>query len=82
MILFLHIFIALGSMFLTAFAYVSPSKTKLRISYGLVAATIITGTYLVIMKLATLTQSWVTGLVYLAIVAVGIVAARNKLTTR
>ncbi len=79
MILLFHILIALASILYTAFVFVSPAKRGLTWSYGLIAATIATGTYLVVLRPAMLTQACTTGLVYLGIELVGIFAVRGKL---
>lgn len=79
MVVLLHIFIALASIIAASIAYLSPSKAKLNFSYGLIALTFITGTYLVIMKPAHMVQTCFTGLVYLGVVSVAIIAAHRKL---
>ena len=79
MILILHIFIAISSIVYTTFLSFAPSKTKLRISYTLVALTFASGTYLVLLKPAHMVQTCFTGLVYLAIVLAGIIVARHRL---
>jgi hypothetical protein len=79
MIVLLHILIALGSIIYSGYVFFSPSKTKIRASYCLVAATLISGTYLVISTHSPILSSCVTGLIYLAIVMFGILAADNKL---
>jgi hypothetical protein len=77
-----HISIAIASMILTAITFVSPSKTKLRVIYALVAATLISGTALVVMNPVSMAKTCVTGLVYLSLVAVGIVATQKKLAVQ
>ncbi len=78
MILLLHIIIASASIGYTAFVYLYPSKSRLRTSYVLVATTVASGFYLVFRVPAHMTQTCITGLVYLAVVSYGIVSARNK----
>lgn len=68
MILILHILIALASIVCSGYAFFSPSKSKLQVSYALTALTLISGTYLVISTHSPLLSSCVSGLVYLAIV--------------
>lgn len=75
-----HISIAIASMVLTAIAFFAPSVTKLRIIYALVAATLITGTELVILNPVSMAKTCITGLVYLSLVAIGIVATRKRLS--
>lgn len=78
--LLLHIIIALSSIGYTGLTFLKPSKQKLYISYLLVAATIATGTYLVILMPSHMVSSCITGLVYLGIVMSGILATRHRLS--
>lgn len=80
MTLILHILIALTSLIYSGYVFFSPSKNKIRVSYGLVAATLISGTYLVVSTHSPILSSCVSGLVYLAIVLSGILAAHRKLS--
>ena len=66
----LHVSVALLSLVCASLCLVAPSRRKLRVSYGLVAATLASGTYLVWSLHSPLLQSCVTGLMYLAAVAV------------
>jgi len=79
MVLLLHILIALSSIAAATVAFFYPSKNKLTISYALVAATIASGTYLVVINPAHLAQACTTGLIYLGAVSVAIASARHKL---
>jgi hypothetical protein len=79
MTLILHIIIALSSLVVTGIAYVAPSNIKLRLAYVLVALTVASGSYLIVAKPAHMVAACAEGLVYLAIVMVGIVLARGKL---
>lgn len=79
MVLVIHILIALASIVASGWAFLVPSKAKLRTSYTLVAATLASGTYLVLSTHTPLTQACLTGLIYLAIVSTGIALARRKL---
>jgi len=79
MLLLVHIAIALSSIGLTGFTYLSPSKTKLKISYGMIGGTFITGTLLVILSPSHLVSACISGLLYLGLVSVGILSARHKL---
>lgn len=81
MIILLHVLIALTSIIYSGYAFFAPSKAKIRASYGLVAATLISGTYLVVSTHSPILSSCVTGLIYLGIVMSGILAAQHKLTT-
>ncbi len=79
MTVMLHVFIALTSIGLTTLAYVSPSRGKLRVAYGLMALTLASGSYLVMSAPAHMAQACVTGVAYLAIVTAIALAARRKL---
>lgn len=79
MILALHIVIALLSIIWTGYVFLSPSRKKLQGSYGLVAATLVSGTYLVVSLNSPLLKSCLTGLAYLGIVFAGIIATQYKL---
>lgn len=69
MILVAHILVALSSAVFTTYLLFVPSKTKFRISYALIAATLLSGTYLVISTHAALLQACMTGLAYLLALA-------------
>jgi hypothetical protein len=81
MLLVYHICIASLSLFATGYTFLFPSKIKLQISYTLVALTFITGTFLVIENPAHLTQTCLTGITYLAVVTIGLIADHRKLAT-
>lgn len=82
MILLTHILIALGSIAYSGLTLIRPSKHKIRVSYGFVAATLISGTYLVVSTHSPILSSCVTGLIYLAVVMSGILAAQAKLAAQ
>jgi hypothetical protein len=82
MTLLLHIIIALSSVALTTITFIAPSRAKLRISYGLIGATLVSGAYLVLTSSAHMLQACVTGLLYVAFMTVGVIAARRKLVLR
>jgi hypothetical protein len=77
MILVLHIAIALASIIATTRAFFRPSKAQFYSSYGLIGATLASGTYLVVSTHSPMIQSCVTGLTYLLVVSVGIFAAHH-----
>ena len=79
MILILHIVTAIGSLVLATIAIALPSQTKLRLTYALAAATLASGTYMVISLHAPLVSSCETGLVYLGAVTILTVLARKRL---
>jgi hypothetical protein len=79
MIVLLHVITALISVIYASGTFLKPSKTKLRISYGLVGATFVSGTYLVISTRSNLVSSCLAGLVYIAVVSCGLIPARLRL---
>lgn len=79
MVTLIHVLIALGSIGYTTHTFFKPSQTKLRVSYGFIAATLVSGTYLVLSTHAPLLQSCRTGLLYLGVVSAGIAAAHYRL---
>jgi hypothetical protein len=79
MILLTHILVALFSIIFTTYLYFAPSKAKLYTAYTLVGLTLTSGTYLVVIKPSHILQTCVTGLVYLAVVGVGVLLAQRKL---
>jgi hypothetical protein len=79
MIVISHILIALSSIAYTTYLFFSPSQSKLYVSYGLVGATVLSGTYLVATRGTHILQSCVMGLVYVAAVSVVIVRVQREL---
>lgn len=80
MIIILHVVIALTSMLVGAVLYTHPVRALFRAQYLLVAATIGSGSYLVISSGTHLLESCVMGLAYLAVVTYGLVLARRKVS--
>ncbi len=78
-ILFSHIVVAVSSLVCAIYAIFKPSPSTLRFSYGLTAATLASGTYIVLSTHTSLTQACTTGLVYLGIMTAGLTAARYRL---
>lgn len=56
-----------------------PSLSKLNVTYGFIAATLASGTYLVVSAPAQMIHACISGMVYLAIVGVLALATRSKL---
>jgi hypothetical protein len=77
--LIVHILTALTSVGFTIYLYISPSRAKLNVSYGLLAGVIGTGTYLVVSAHAPMLQSCVTGLSFVSFSLIGIVLSARKL---
>jgi hypothetical protein len=81
MILLLHIAIALTSVAFAAYGFFFPSKARLYAAYGLIGATLMTGTYLVVMAPAHMLEACMAGLFYTAIMVVTTAVARKKIIT-
>jgi len=79
MALLLHIIIALASLVFTSYVFVAPSKVRMQFAYTLVVLTLVTGSYLVFTKPAHMAETCVTGLAYIVVVSLGLVAAQKKL---
>lgn len=82
MILLTHILIAISSIIYTSLLLIQPSRTKLRTSYILIAATLASGTYLTVLNPVHMLQTCTTGLIYVVIVSAGIFIARQQLIKR
>jgi multisubunit Na+/H+ antiporter MnhE subunit len=78
MILGAHIIIALSSLLTTSGLFIKPSKHLFTASYGLVTATLVSGTLLVVQAQSSLLRACVSGLVYLFIVSFGLAVARQR----
>lgn len=79
LILPFHIIVALGSMAYGSWLILRPSLRGLRINYALIAATLVTGTYLVIALHSNILQSCLSGLAYTAVVTVEAAIGRQRL---
>jgi hypothetical protein len=79
MAVLLHVLIALGSIAFTAVTFFRPSRTKLRGSYGLMALTIGSGTYLILSTRSHMIEACTMGLAYLGITLTMTAAAHYKL---
>lgn len=77
--LIFHITIALLSLVTTGLALVLPSRLKLRLSQGLIALTLGSGSYLVLTMHVNLLKVCSVGLIYTAIASYGMVSVQRKL---
>jgi hypothetical protein len=78
MALILHIICALSSIGLTAYAFLFPSESKIKISQILMAMTLGSGTYLVLSTKANMVSACVSGIAYTLFVSFGIYSASKK----
>jgi hypothetical protein len=79
MTLTIHIIIALLSIVLTTYAYIRPTHAVLRGGYAMVGLTLLSGFYLVWVTPSHMLQACTSGLLYVGVVSIGIIAARSKL---
>ena len=79
MLLLIHIIITLLSVGFSTFTYFFPSVRKLNINYVLLVGVIGSGTWLTIENPSHLPKSCLSGLLYLGIVLVALIAAKRKL---
>lgn len=75
----MHILTALVSIIFTSYTYIYPAQNKIRVSYCLVTLTLSSGTYLVVSTKSNMLKACLTGLIYLAVVLTGTIAAQAKL---
>jgi hypothetical protein len=78
MIVLIHVLIALSSIIATSILAIFPSRAKLYASYSLIAATLVSGTYLVISTHQPILKSCITGLVYLGVVMFGLAISHYR----
>lgn len=69
MLVLIHITIAITSLVIATLCLASPSRTKLRVNYGFIVATLVSGTIMVIATHSSLLSSCMSGLSYLAVAA-------------
>lgn len=80
MALILHIIIALASVAFTTYVLIMPSHAKLKVSYGLIVATLLSGTILVFNEPATLLQACVSGFTYITVITAATSFAHVRLS--
>lgn len=79
MMLLVHIFIALASIVYATYTFFRPTVAAIQVSYAFIAATIGTGTLLIIFSHANVLHTCLAGLAYTAGVSHLLMAARRKL---
>ena len=79
MFVLLHVSVALLSVVFATVTFIKPSQNKFYFSYVLVAATIITGTLLIIKSPSHMVQSCIMGILYVGVVLSTLVLAKKKL---
>lgn len=81
MLVIIHVLIAVSSIGYATYLLISPSKKKLNVTYGLIALTLSSGSYLVWASGAPMLQACMSGLIYLAVVSALVVYARHRLVS-
>jgi hypothetical protein len=79
MLVLTHVLIALTSVAFTTYLFVRPSQRKFYVNYGLIAATMASGTWLIIASHAPMLSSCLSGLTYIGAVTFGTILAHYKL---
>lgn len=79
MLLILHILAALAGIGSSTYSFLSPSQSRIRLSYGLVVATIVSGTIIIIREHVNILSVCLTGLLYVGFTSASLVAASRKL---
>lgn len=82
MLIVLHVLIAVTSILYGAISAIAPTKRRLHVSYGLVVATLASGTWLVVSLGSPILSSCVTGLLYLAVTCSGLIVAQRRLASQ
>lgn len=80
MILIAHIVIALASVIFASFLLIKPSHAKFLANYSLIAATIASGTYLILSMHVNMLKTCMSGLTYLSLVAILTAVAQHRYT--
>lgn len=78
MVLLIHIAIAISSILVAFYTLFSPTKNRLQASYALTGLTLASGSYLVIAGQSNLLHACISGLAYLTVAYVAIIAAHKK----
>lgn len=79
MAILIHVFIAISGLAYTTYVFFFPSDAKIKVTYTFIAATFISGSYLVWSMPAHMLSACETGLTYLGVMTFGILAARYRL---
>lgn len=79
MLILIHVITALVSMGVSTLAAVRPSAKRVVASYGLIGATVGSGTILIVMNSADVLKSCLVGLAYLVVVTFLSVVAHRRL---
>ena len=78
MVLLMHIIIALASVILASITLFKPATRRFYASYGLILATVASGTYLLVATSASILHTCLSGLCYVTVVSILTVAAHVR----
>lgn len=79
MVILIHIIIALTSIIIATVGFFRPSLRVLVVSYGLIIATVSSGTLLLVTSPSHILQSCLSGVAYLSVVSIATVATHVRL---
>ena len=80
MLLLIHVLLAITSLIVATSALAAPSLRKIHTNYVVAAATLVSGTYLVLQSHAPLVSACTSGIVYISFVVAMTVAAHIRLS--
>lgn len=78
MVILIHVLIALASIGVASVTYFKPSMKLLATSYGLIVATVASGTYLVVVAQASILHACLSGLFYVTVVSIVTIATHVR----
>lgn len=82
MIVLIHVLIALASIGVASFVYFKPSVKRLAVSYGLIVATVGSGTYLLLASTGNILKSCLAGLFYVTVISLITIATHIRARKR
>lgn len=77
-IILIHVIIALLSAAVASFTFFKPSIKRLVASYGLILATVASGTYLIVSASGSILKSCLTGLLYVTVISIITIATHVR----
>lgn len=78
MIILVHVVIALASVTLASFTFFKPTVKRLSASYGLIVATVASGTLLIFVNSADILRTCLSGLFYVTVVSLVTIATHLR----
>lgn len=78
-VIFTHVVIAIISIILASITFFKPSMKKLYASYGLILATVASGTFLLVSSPSHILESCLTGLSYLTVISIATIATHIRI---